>query len=178
MPIDAADHTSPLAPMPASVKPRCRGWSVFAREVAVDLDQIARARNLAGNDDLVLAQAGFEREFGRFERGKHHALVDDLFGGLAEILVRVLLHLAHDQFLIERAAVDADAHRLAVVARDFADGGELLVAALAVADVAGIDAVLVEGARAIGIFGEQHVAVVVEVADDRRVAAGVEQGAS
>ena len=45
----------------------------------------------------------------------------------------------------------------------------------ACADVAGIDAVLVEGAGAVGIFGEQDVAVVVEVADERRVAAGVEQ---
>ncbi len=86
-------------------------------------------------------------EFGGFDGGKHHALVDDLFGGEAEDAVGVLLHLAHDQLLIERAAVDADAHGLAVVAGDAADGGELLVAALAGADVAGIDAVLVEGAR-------------------------------
>ena len=109
------------------------------------------------------------------QRGKHHALVDDFFGGLAEILVGVLLHLAHHQFLIERAAIHADAHGLAVVARDFADGGELLVAALAVAHVAGIDAVFVERARAIGIFREQDVAVVMKIADDRSVAARVEQ---
>ena len=41
-----------------------------------------------------------------------------------------------DELLVERAAVDADAHRLAVVARDLADGGELLVAPAAGADVA------------------------------------------
>ena len=131
--------------------------------------------NFAGNDDLIFAQAAFEREFGRFERGEHHALVDDFFGRLAEVAVGVFLHLAHDQLLIERAAVDADAHGLAVVARDLADGGELLVAALAVADVAGIDAVFIERAGAIGIFRQQDVAVVVEIADDRRVAAGIEQ---
>ncbi len=93
---------------------------------------------------------------------------------LAEIAVGVLLHFAHDQLLIERAAVDADAHGLAVVARHFADGGELFVAALPGADVAGIDAVFVERARAIGIFREQHVAVVMEIADHRNVAAGIE----
>ncbi len=108
-------------------------------------------------------------------RGEHHALVDDFFGSLAEVVVGVLLHLAHDQFLIERAAVYADAHGLAVVARHFADRRELLVAALAVAHVAGIDAVLVERAGAIGILGEQDVAVVVKIADDGSVAARVEQ---
>ena len=77
--------------------------------------------------------------------------------------------------MIERAAIDADAHGLAVVARDLADGRELLVAALAVADVAGIDAVLVERAGAFGIFRQQDVAVVVKIADERNVAAGVEQ---
>ena len=81
---------------------------------------------------------------------------------------------AHDQLLVERAAVDADAHRLAVVDRDLADGGELLVAPLAGADVAGIDAVLVERRGAVGIARQQQVAVVVEVADERRRAAGVE----
>ena len=81
----------------------------------------------------------------------------------------------HDQLLIQRAAIDADAHRLAVVARDFANGGELFVAALAGADVAGIDAVLVESFRAVGILREQHVAVVVKIADDRDIAAGGEQ---
>ena len=63
--------------------------------------------------------------------------------------VGVLLHLRDDQLLVERAAVDADAHRLAVIHRDLADRRELLVAPAARADVAGVDAVLVErgGAR-------------------------------
>ena len=88
--------------------------------------------------------------------------------GAPEIAVGVLLHLRDDELLVERAAVDADAHRLAVVARDAADRRELLVAPLAGADVAGIDAVLVERLRAVGIAREQQVAVVVEVADERR----------
>ena len=50
---------------------------------------------------------------------------------MPEIAVGVLLHLREDELLVERAAVDADAHGLAVVARDAADRRELLVAALA-----------------------------------------------
>jgi len=77
--------------------------------------------------------------------------------------------------LIERAAVDADADRFAVVHGYFADGGELFIAALACADIAGIDAVFVECFSAIGIFGEENVAVVMEVADDGDVTAGGEK---
>ena len=91
-----------------------------------------------------------------------------------ELAVGVLLHLRDDELLVERAAVDADAHRLVVIARDAADRRELLVAALAGADVAGIDAVLVERRRAVGVARQQQVAVVVEVADERRRDAGVE----
>ena len=79
-----------------------------------------------------------------------------------------------DQLLIQRAAVDADAHRLAVVAGDLADRRELFVAALAGADVARVDAVFVERGGAARMSREQQVAVVVEVADQRGSAAGVE----
>ena len=110
-----------------------------------------------------------------FERGKHHALVDDLpRAGQAENAVRVFLHLAHDQFLIERPAIDADAHGLAMVAGHSADGGELLVAALACADISRVDAVFVERLGRAGNFVKRDVAVVVEVADERSIAAGVE----
>ena len=98
--------------------------------------------------------------------GKHHAVVDNLFGFLAEIFVGVLLHFKHDQLLIERAAIHPDADWLAVVARDFADGGELFIAALACANVAGVDTIFIERLGAVGIFCEQDVAVVMEIADD------------
>ena len=64
--------------------------------------------------------------------------------GAPEVAVGVLLHLRDDELLVERAAVDADAHRLAVVDGDLADRRELLVAPPAGADVARVDAVLVE----------------------------------
>ncbi len=88
--------------------------------------------------------------------------------------VGVLLHLRDDELLVERAAVDADPHRLAAFDRHLADGRELLVAAPAGADVAGIDAVLVERLGARREPGQQQVTVVVEIADQRRRATGVE----
>ena len=60
------------------------------------------------------------------------------------------------------------------VARDAADGGELLVAPSPRPDVARVDPVLVERVRALRVAGEQQVAVVVEVADERRGDAGVQ----
>jgi hypothetical protein len=147
----------------------------LAGEVAVDLNEILRLGNLARNNDLVAAQSALERQPGRFDRGKHHAIVDDLFGVEAQVAVGVFLHLAHDQLLIERAAIDADAHGLAVVDRDFADRRELFVAARARAHVPRIDAVLVERPRAVGILGQQNVPVVMKITDDRRDAPGIAQ---
>ena len=72
------------------------------------------------------------------------------------------------QRLVERAPVDADADRLLVLDRDFDHGAEVVVVLAADGDVAGIDAVLGEGLGAVGIFRQQQVAVVVEVADDGR----------
>ena len=144
-------------------------------EIAIHGNQIARARSLAGNDDLIVPQAAFERQFRRLQRGEHHAIVDNFFGLFAEIFVGVLLHFVHDELLIERAAIDADAHGLSIVARDFADRGKLFVAALARTHVAWIDAVLVQRLRAFWIFRQKDVAVVVKIADDGRVAARIEQ---
>ena len=131
--------------------------------------------SFARNNNLVAPQAALEGQFGRFDRGLHHAIVDDLFGVEAKVAVGVLLHPAHHQFLIERAAIDADAHGLAVIDGNFADRRELLVAARSRAHISGIDAVFIEGLRAIGIFGQQDVAVVVKIADDRRDAALIAQ---
>ena len=161
--------------MPASVKPRCSGCSVFARQIAVHGNQIPRARSLARNNDLIVAQPALERQFRRLQRREHHAIIDNLFGLFAQILVRVLLHLVHDELLIQRAAIHADAHGFAVVARNFADRGKLFVAPLARAHVAWIDAVLVQRLRALWILRQQNVAVVMKIADDRRDATGIEQ---
>ena len=81
-------------------------------------------------------------------------------------LLAVLVHHAREQRLIERAPVDADAHRLVILDGALDHGAEVVVVLAADRDVAGIDAVLGESARRGGILLEQDVAVVVEVADD------------
>ena len=63
----------------------------------------------------------------------------------------------------------------ASIPRDLTDRRELLVAPAAGSDVAGVDPVLVEGIGAGGVAREQQVSVVVEVADDRHVAAASTQ---
>ena len=146
----------------------------LAGEVAVNRDEVARARHLAGNDDLVLPESRLDRKLGRFDGRDHHALVQDLFGAAAETAGCVLLHLRHDQLLIERAAVHPDAHRPVVIDGHPADGGEPFITARAGPDVARVDAVFVEGGRARGVAGQQLMAVVVEIADEGRRAARIE----
>ena len=144
------------------------------RELAIDRDEVERPRDLARDDDLVLAQSRLERELGRLEGREDHALVDDLLGRVPEVLVGVLLHLRHDELLVEGAAVDADAYGPGVVDRDLADRRELLVAPDTLPDISRVDAVLVEGPRAVGVLRQEDVPVVVEVADERSVGPGVE----
>ena len=71
------------------------------------------------------------------------------------------------QFLVERTPIGADAHRLAVADRGLDDGAELPVLLVLEADIAGIDAVLVERLGAGRMIGQQLVADVMEVADQR-----------
>ena len=80
-----------------------------------------------------------------------------------------------EQLLIERAPIGADAHGLAVLDRGLDDGGELTVLLVLEADIAGIDAILVERFRAGRMIGEQLVPDIMEVADDRRGDADLEQ---
>ena len=142
-------------------------------EIAVNGNEVARPRGLARNNDLVLLKPGFDGQFGGLQRGEHHAIVDNLFGFLAEILVRVLLHLAHHQLLIQRAAIHADSNGLAVVARDLADGGELFISPLPRPHIAGVDPVFIQRFRAFRRLGQKYVPVVMKVADDGSVAPGI-----
>ena len=83
-------------------------------------------------------------------------------------LPRVGVHHLGEEVLVEAPPVDADADGLAVVDGHLDDGAEVLVVVLA-PDVARVDAVLGERPRAVGVLREEHVAVVVEVADDGHV---------
>ena len=77
--------------------------------------------------------------------------------------------------MIERAPVDADAHRLLILDGALDHGAEVVVVLAADRNIAGIDAVLGQRARRGGIFLEQDVAVVVEVADDGHAQAALFQ---
>ena len=68
--------------------------------------------------------------------------------------------------LIERSPVHADAHGLLVLHGNLDHGAEVVVVLASDAGVAGIDAVLGQALGAAGVFGEQEVSVVMEVADD------------
>ena len=79
----------------------------------------------------------------------------------------VFVHQPGQQFLIEAAPIHADADGLAVFQRDLDDLGELPVALVAKADIAGIDAVFVERLGTGRMIGQQLVADIMEVADQR-----------
>ena len=71
--------------------------------------------------------------------------------------------------MIERAPIGADADRLAVLDRAFDHRGELGVALVLEADIAGIDAIFGERLRASRMIGEQLVADIMKVADERDI---------
>ena len=79
----------------------------------------------------------------------------------------ILVHHTREQSAIERAPIHADANRLAKFDSGFDHGAEIVVVLFADVDVAGIDAVFGQRARARRIFLQQKMAVVMEIADDR-----------
>ena len=104
------------------------------------------------------------RAKGRLEhRLDHHVARVARFGQS-----RVRVHQLGEDRLVERAPVHADPDRLVVVDRDLDDRREVLVMALP-ADVPGVDPVLREERGRLRELGQELVAVVVEVADDRDV---------
>jgi hypothetical protein len=144
------------------------------RQRTIHRNQIARPRRLARDDDLVLAQARFERELGALYCRQHHALVDDLFRRPPEISIRVLLHLRDHELLVERPGVDTNPNRFSAITRDAADRRELLVPSSSGADITGVDAVLVERFGAVRVARQEQMPVVVKIADKRGGAARVE----
>ena len=135
---------------------------------AIDGDEILHRRHFGRQDDPVARQADFLGAGRRQQRRLHHRLarhgprVDRLGRG------RVLVHQMGQQFLIERTPIGADPHRLAMPDRHFDDLRKLLVALVLEADIAGIDPVFVERLGAGGVIGEQFMADVMKIADQRR----------
>ena len=109
------------------------------------------------------------RPISRQERRLHHRLPGDGPGRARFGQVVVLVHQPGQEFLVERAPIDADAHRLVVADGGLDDRAKLPIALVLEADIAGIDAVFGERLGASGMIGEKLVADIMEVADERDV---------
>ena len=139
------------------------------RQAGINGDQILHLADLGRKNDR---RAGKADLFGQV--GGKQCRLDDRFAhhlarrqGRAALLV--VIHQPGQQRLVERAPVHADAHRLFVADRRFDDRGKLPVLLFAKADIARIDPVLVERFRAGRMIGQQLVADIVEIADQRHI---------
>jgi hypothetical protein len=138
----AVEATMPFEPMPASVQTEMQRVLAARGEVAIDSDQVLHSADLARDHDTVATEAEFHRALRGVERRHDQRLAHDFVRVERLLALRVLVHHAGQQILIEAAPVHADAHRLGVAARDFDHLGELRIALAAATDVAGVDAVL------------------------------------
>ena len=137
-----------------------------ARELAVDRHEVGHAADLRADDDAVVAQAGRLGELGRAQGGLQHRL--DRHVARVERVgpSGVLVHQGRQEVLVERAPVHPDADGPVVFEGDPDDRDEVLVVPLR-ADVARVDPVLRERGRRVRVLGQELVAVVVEVPDER-----------
>src|SRR5215472_4741645 len=145
-------------------EPEMQGVVGARRQLAIDVHEVLHARDLGGEDDAIVRKAGLLGQLRGLDGALDHGVHGHVAGAQRLAQLRVRVHHAREQVLVEAAPVDADAHGLAVVDGHLDDGVEVVVVVLAT-DVARIDAVLGEGFGAGGVLGEEHVAVVVEIAD-------------
>ncbi len=169
MPIAADDATMPFEPMPGLGQPEMQRIIAPRREHGIDADEVLHGAGLGRQDDLVRAHAEALRKLGAGGGGMHDGLVQHLARLSRLRALLVVVHHAGEQLLIEAAPVHADAHGLVVLQRDLDDVGELLVALVAEADIAGVDAVFRERLGAVRIGRQQLVADIVEIADERHI---------
>ena len=150
VPRPTALFSEPVHLVPASVTPRCSGWSIFSAQQPVGGDRVGHAGRL--HRDLEVLELEAMHELDPLGRG-----ADERLDGVGELEVA--------QVLGQRARVDADAQRRPVALGDLDDLGRLLGAA----DVAGVDAHAVRAG--LDRLDRQRV-VEVDVGDhrDRRVA--------
>ena len=138
-------------------------------QLAVDRNEVLDAADLAGQDDLFTAQTHFFSTFGRINGRGNQRFVHDLLSLPRRGACIVFVHQAGQQLLVQAAPVDADAHGLVPAHGGFDHQAKLGVALIALADIAGVDTVLGQGLRAVRVIGQQAVAVVMKVADQRHV---------
>ena len=140
-------------------KAEMQGVVGAAREFRVDIHEIANARHLGRQDDLVAAQSIALGGFGVIEcrhnhRFHHHVACITRFREL-----RVGVHHLGQQRLVERAPVHADADGLLVLHGALHHGAEVVVVFAPDRNVARVDAVLRKCFGAIRILAQQQMAV-------------------
>jgi len=143
-----------------------------AADLAVDRDEFLDLAHLAGDHDPIAPEP--ERlGLTCASKGRLHERLAGHFGGAFRLFgLRVLVHQPGREALIEAPPVDPDPDRPPVLDSRLDHGCEALVALLAEAHVAGVDAVFGEGPGALRVALQQPVAVVVEVADEGNAASG------
>ena len=102
----------------------------------------------------------------------HHRLAHHRASRARRRRARVFVHQRGEQFLVERSPIGANPHRLAIFDRQFNDEAELLVPLVFETHIAGIDSIFVERLGAGRMLGEELMADIVEIADERDMAAG------
>src|SRR5215470_3526592 len=107
-------------------------WVIGAwRELAIDVHEVLHARDLGREDDAIVGEARLLGQLCGLDGALHHGVHGHVAGaqGLAKLRVRV--HHAREEVLVEAAPVDADADGLAVVDGHLDDGVEVVVVVLA-----------------------------------------------
>jgi hypothetical protein len=113
-------------------------------EIAIDGDQVLHAADLGADHDHVGAKPNSSARCALPSAETTIASRITSIAASGSACLRVLVHHARQQILVEAAPIHADAHRLVVAAGDLDHLGELRIALAAAADVAGIDAQLGE----------------------------------
>ena len=136
----------------------------------VDVHEVADPRDLRAHDDPIVRQTGLLGQLGRTEGRFEHRLDHHVPRRAGRSQAGVRLHERGQQRRVQRPPVHPDPDRPIVLEGDAHDRLEVLIAPLG-AHVAGVDPVLRERAGRLRVLHEEKVAVVVEVAHDRRVEA-------
>ncbi len=165
----ALDATIPFSAHAGLSEAEMKGIVATRRHVPIHVDQILHAADFCAEDNLIATQSVFFRQLGGVQRAYHHGF----HGHVASVFrlgrAGIFVHHAREQLLIERSPVDADAHWFLILDGNFDHDAEVVVVLAAHAYVARVDAVLGQCARALRIFLQQQMAVVMKVADDGHV---------
>jgi len=134
-------------------------------ELSIDEEQVLNSGHFRGDDDSIVTETHFFRHSCGSQRALKHRFDVDFFCSTRSRVKRILVHQGCQQILIQRAPVHPDSDRLVVVERDPDNRAEIFVTAFS-ADITGVDTVFGERFCRRGIFCEQQMTVVVEVANE------------